>query len=95
MQITRIELEGDAGHLAIEREPGSATLRIDSIIHDPAPGTAPGKDQQARKTWQLSARVGDEELFRVAAEVQRRTDGCAGTNSMIHDYLRELQRFVG
>jgi len=57
--------------------------------------TPPGEGQQAWKTWQLSARVGDEELFRVAAEVQRRTDGCAGTNSMIHDYYRELHRFVG
>ena len=87
MRTTRIELEGDAGHVAIERKAGETTIRIDSIIRDPKRG------QQAWKTWELPARTSDEDLFKVAIEVQFRCDGCTGTNSMIHDYYRELQRF--
>jgi len=90
MRITRIELEGDAGRLAIERQPGSATIRIDSIIRDPTPG----KGQQAWKTWELPARVTEDDLFRIAIEVQFRSDGRTGTNSDTHDYYRELQRFA-
>jgi len=87
MRTTRIELDGDAGHLAIQRERGSATIRIDSIVRDPKRG------QQAWKSWELPAATRDEDLFKVALEVQLRTDGCTGTNSMIHDYYREMQRF--
>jgi len=89
MRTTRIELEGSAGHVTIERPRTSATIRIDSIVREPAPG----KGQQAWKTWELPARISDDELFKVAIEVQQRTDGCTGTNSMIHDYVREMQRF--
>lgn len=87
MRTTRIELDGDAGHLAIQRERGSAMIRIDSIIRDAKRG------QQAWKSWELDAAVSDEDLFKVAIEVQFRTDGGTGTNSMIHDYFREMQRF--
>ena len=89
MRTKRIELEGSAGHVAIERAPGrgSTTIRIDSIIREP-------KREQAWKTWEVEARViSDDELFAIATEVQRRCDGVAGTNSMIHDYYREMQRF--
>jgi len=88
MRTTRIELEGSAGHVAIERPRNSATIRIDSIVRNPRGG------EQAWKTWELPATVSDDELFEVATEVQQRTDGCTGTNSDIHDYLRELQRFA-
>ena len=87
MRTTRTELDGDAGHLAIQRERGSATIRVDSIIREPKRG------QQAWKNWELAASVSDEDLFKVAIEVQFRTDGGTGTNSMIHDYFREMQRF--
>jgi hypothetical protein len=87
MRTTRIELDGDAGHVAIERKAGETTIRIDSIIRDPKRG------QQAWKTWELPARTSDQDLFKVAIEVQFRTDGGTGTNSMIHDYFREMQRF--
>ncbi len=87
MRTIRIELEGSAGHVAIERQRGSTTIRIDCIIRDPKPG------QQAWKTWEIPARTGDEELFKIAEIVQHRCDGAAGTNSDIHDYYRELQRF--
>lgn len=88
MRTRRIELDGSAGHVAIERQPGSTTIRIDSMIREPKPR------EQAWKTWELPARVGENELFQVAEEVQRRCDGVRGTNSMIHDYYRELQRFA-
>ena len=87
MRTTRIELDGDAGHVAIARKAGETTIRIDSIIRDPKRG------QQAWKTWEVEAAVSDEDLFQIATEVQVRTDGQRGTNSMIHDYYREMQRF--
>ncbi len=87
MRTRRIELDGDAGHVAIECLPGSGTIRIDSMIRNPKRG------QQAWKTWELPITIGDEELFKIAIEVQFRCDGCTGTNSMIHDYFREMQRF--
>ena len=90
MRTKRIELEGPAGHVAIERQRGSDTIRIDSIIRDPAPGTG----EQAWKTWEVEARISQDELFKIAEEVQRRCDGQRGTNSMIHDYYRELHRFA-
>jgi hypothetical protein len=86
MRTIRIELEGSAGHVAIERKRDDTTIRIDSILREP-------KREQAWKTWELPARVSDEDLFKVAEEVQRRCDGVRGTNSMIHDYYREMQRF--
>lgn len=89
MQTRRIELEGSAGHVAIERQRGSATIRIDSIIADP------GKGEQAWKTWEIDAKgTDDTELFWIATEVQRRCDGVVGTNSDVDGYFRELQRFV-
>ena len=45
MQTRRIELEGSAGHVAIERHRGSAIIRIDSILREP-------KKEQAWMTWE-------------------------------------------
>ncbi|MCC7350203.1 MAG: hypothetical protein IT446_06505 [Phycisphaerales bacterium] len=88
MRTKRIELEGRAGHVAIERQRGSATIRIDSIVADP------GKGEQAWKTWEIDAKgTDDTELFWIATEVQRRCDGVVGTNSDVDGYFRELQRF--
>ena len=36
----------------------------------------------------------DEDLWSMAECLQAHLDGCKGTNSMIHDYYRELQRFA-
>ena len=88
MRTRRIELDGRAGHVAIERQPGGTTIRIDSIIRDPKCG------EQAWKTWELPARIDRDELLKVAEAVQHRCDGVRGTNSDIHDYYRELQRFA-
>ena len=88
MRTKRIELEGSAGHVAIERPRGSTTIRIDSIIREPLPG-----GEQSWKTWEVDAHINDEALFEIAKEVQRRCAGVRGTNSDIHDYYREMQRF--
>ena len=88
MRTERIELEGSAGHVAVERERGSRTVRVDSIIREPKRG------QQAWKVWEIDAGISTEELFKIAIEVQFRTDGCTGTGSDIDGYYRELQRFV-
>ncbi len=89
MRTKRIELEGSAGHVAIERQRGSETIRIDSIIANPQNG------EQAWKTWEIEARnTNDTELFWIATEVQRRCDGVVGTNSDVDGYYRELQRFA-
>ncbi len=36
----------------------------------------------------------DEDLWSMAECLQEHLDDCRGTNSMIHDYYRELQRFA-
>jgi hypothetical protein len=85
MKTTRIELEGPAGTVTIQSE--GRSIRIDSILRDP-------RGEQAWMTWTVGAIADDQELFEIAAAVQRRCDGHRGTNSDIHDYYRELQRFA-
>jgi hypothetical protein len=86
MRTKRIELEGNAGHVAIERERGSTTIRIDSILREP-------KGEQAWMTWEIPSHTCDDALHKIAEIVQRRCDGVRGTNSMIEDCYREMQRF--
>ena len=91
MTVKRIELEGRAGHVAIEREGGN--IRIDSTIRNP------GKEQ-AWLTRVVSSRqlvhadASENELWSLAQIIQRRCDGVRGTNGDIDDYYRELQRFA-
>ncbi len=85
MRTRRIELEGSAGHVVIERQRGSATIRIDSILREP-------RGKQAWMTWEIPSRTGDDEFHKIAEIVQRRCDGVRGTNSDIHAYLREIRR---
>jgi len=87
MRVRRIELDGAAGHLAIERKRGSDQIRIDSIIRDPKPS------QQAWQIWELPATASDEELFDVATAAQKRTDGYAGSESERLGYFGEILRF--
>lgn len=88
MRTIRIELEGIAGHVAIERQPGNRSIRIDAIVRDPKPG------QQAWKTWEIASGIGHDELFQIAQAMHHRVEGREGTNSDVHGYLAELQRFV-
>lgn len=86
MRTMRIELEGSAGHVAIQRVRDKNTIRIDSVMREP-------KKDQAWKTWEIEAHLTDEALYKIAEEIQYRCAGVHGSNSDIHDYLRELQRF--
>ena len=88
MRTKRIELEGRAGHVAIQRQRGSATIRIDSIIANP------GQGQQAWMTWEIHARTVGDELYEIAQAIQRRCDGVVGTHSDVDGYFRQLQRFA-
>ena len=88
MRTRRIELEGRAGHVAIERQRGTATIRIDSIISDPRRG------QEAWKTWEIAAGASPKTLRGIACVIQQRCDGQARTSGDIDNYYRELQRFA-
>ncbi|MBI1374505.1 MAG: hypothetical protein GC159_17445 [Phycisphaera sp.] len=88
MRTTRIELDGSAGHVTIERPAGRPNICIASIVRQPRQG------QRAWMVWDVPADIGADALFQIATEVQRRTDGSRGTNSMIHDYYRDLRRFA-
>jgi hypothetical protein len=87
MKTTRIELEGSAGHVTIERKTGSRTIRIDAITRDPKPG------QQAWKTWEVDAGISNDDLYAIAQEVHIRCAGGLGTNSDVYGYYAEMQRF--
>jgi len=91
MRTKRIELEGSHGHVAIERERGSTTIRIDSWRDDVV--TNPREGEQVWKTWRIEARIGDDDLYAIAQQVQRRCAGVVGTNGDVDGYYRELQRF--
>jgi hypothetical protein len=94
MQTKRIEIEGQAGTLTIERESRngkrSKTIRIDSILRNPTPGG----DQLAWKTWEIAARSDDTTIINLAEILHQRTEGFRGTNSDIHAYAQELYRFT-
>ena len=92
MKVTRIDLEGTAGHVSVVRD-GDA-IRIDSIIRDP-------KGEQAWVAQIVSVpalRATDDRerarLWDIARLVQRRCDGVRGTNSEINEYHDELMRLA-
>lgn len=88
MRTTRIEIEGDGGRVTIERT-GSATVRVEVT------NLIPKRNEHMTRDWTLPVEIDADALFEVATQVQRIVDGHGGTNSMIHDYYRELQRFTG
>ena len=89
MRITSIELAGsieNGKHLPrafarIGRKLGSDFIEVTILL--------PGGE----KTHHVDASC-DEDLWSMAECLQAHLDGCKGTNSMIHDYYRELQRFA-
>lgn len=91
MKIKRIELEGPAGRVAIERE--GEQIRIDSVIRDP------GKEQAwitrvVSSKQLIHADASESELWSLAKTIQRRCEGYRGTNSDIKAYYDELLRFA-
>lgn len=93
MRTTRIELEGSAGRVTIARENGRGFVRVDSFTDpDRWHKKADACGEPIHKSWELPITTTDEKLFEVAERVAVRCAGCRVTNSMVHDYFRELQR---
>ena len=84
MQITRIELHGEQGYATIQRPMFGLEVTIHSI--------KPGDDGE--KTWTISTNSERHQILELAQIIQKRNDGFRGSNSMIHDYFCELQRFM-
>ena len=84
MQITRIELHGEQGYVTIERP----LYGLEVTIHSIKPG------DEGEKTWTISTRSERHQILELAQIIQKRCDGVRGTNSMVHDYFCELQRFM-
>jgi len=86
MRTTRIDLQGDAGsgHYATITRP-SGGEHIEVTILTPAQPNGRVHHVQADS---------EDDLWSMAECLQLQLDGVRGTNSMIHDYLRELQRFA-
>ena len=88
MQTNRIEIEGSNGNVTIARRfGGSATILVSATAYKPKP------NQHACRVWEFEPNIGDDELFKIARDVQNICDGAVGTNSDIHGYYRDLQRF--
>ena len=84
MRTTRIDLEGKHGNYAtITRKRGSDLIEVTILTPDLPDG----------RTHHVQADC-EEDIWSMAECLQEQLDGVRGTNSMIHDYLRELQRFA-
>ena len=90
MKITRIDVEGENGATGtIQRANGSAVIEI------PLSTPRTGRFGVHRRVRKLTANACYEnEQFAVATALQEAMDGCQGTNSMIHDYYRLIQRLA-
>lgn len=85
MRTTRIELEGRQGWYAtIARRRGSKWIEITVLT----PYLPDGKEHR------IAADAQEQELWNQASNLHLTIEGRQGSNSDIHDYLRELQRFA-
>jgi len=86
MRTTRIDLEGDAGkghYATITRRAGSEHIAVTILT----PSQPDGRIHHVQAD-------SEDDVWSMAECLQQQLDGVRGTNSMIHDYLRELQRFA-
>mgnify|MGYP006311622207 CR=1 FL=1 len=84
MRTTRIDLEGQDGHYAIiQRKRGSEYITATILT----PAMPNGREHHVLADC-------EDDLFSMAECMQETLDGCRGTNSMVHDYFREIQRFA-
>jgi len=90
MRFERLELNGDAGRLRIERERGSRKIWIDSSLHRPKRG----KEADGWVLWELPNNATDKRILKLAKELQSRTDGKAGSADRIDEFFREMKRFI-
>jgi len=82
MQVTRIDFAGESGAFAIVSRKQECEFIFVQILTP--------KDE---KTHYVDADDRDDQ-YSMAECLQETLDGCRGTNSMIHDYFREIQRFA-
>jgi len=89
MRITSIELAGEIEKNSklpralarITRKAGSDQIDVTILL------------PEGERTHHVQA-DSDEDIWSMAECLQYHLDGGKGTNSMIHDYYRELQRFA-
>jgi hypothetical protein len=79
MRITRIDFEGNSHVVTITREPHAPEIGV-TIVY-------PNKPRDVFSVDPANTR----ELWGLVVEIQRLLDGCAGTNSMVQDYLRAIR----
>ena len=80
MRITRIDFEGEEDNYATAvRKRDSQHIKVTIIT----PGMPDGREHHVQAD-------SEEDFFSMAECLQFELDGCRGTNSMIHDYYREL-----
>ena len=85
MKTTQMTVQGSDGAVSMERL-ASGTVLIQSTLSEP-------NGREAIVRWEVDPGISNEDLFEIAELVQERCDGGRGTNSMVHDYYREMQRF--
>jgi hypothetical protein len=86
MRITRIDIEGASGdgcYATIERKRDSDYIHVALVTR----GNPDGFDHYVMADC-------DEDIWSMAECMQIALDGQRGTNSMIHDYYREVRRFA-
>jgi len=84
MRTTRIDLEGSPGNYAtIIRRTGSDHIEVTILT----PRLPDGRVHHVQADCR-------DDLWSMAECLQYQLEGVRGTNSMIHDYFRELQRFA-
>ncbi|MEX2672849.1 MAG: hypothetical protein WD294_12145 [Phycisphaeraceae bacterium] len=84
MRATRIDLEGRPGHYAsISRKRGSDRIDVRLLT----PDTPNGRDHHVQADC-------IDDIRSMAECLQFHLDGRRGTNSDIHGYFRELERFA-
>lgn len=85
MRITRIDIEGRQGRYAtITRRRDSRWIEVTILT----PYQPDGKQHR------IAADADERDLWNQARNLHVAIEGRDGTNSDIHDYLRELQRFA-
>jgi hypothetical protein len=86
MRLTRIDFEGKPGHYATaQRRAASGTAPNVVVVTILTPDVPDGREHHVTADCQ-------EDVWSMAECLQHHLDGWQSTNSMIHDYYRELLR---
>lgn len=79
MRITRIDFQGNSHAVTITREPGAPEIGVTIVFPD-----------RPREVFTVDP-ANSGELWGLVVAIQPLLDGCAGTNSMVQDYLRAIR----